>query len=191
MIWAVLAALGVPLWLCAAGILVTVLKNRRLRSRDGDISVRVKPAGRKCWTRGHAVWVSDVFAWRASPAAWNEHLVPVIAVTLRAPDRQEQKQLHRLGDGVQIATLAANGGEPVTVAATAERSTALLGSFQAAHRTRVPDEPSTPSSPTSSSPPTTAPRGSPRTTSAPSPTAPEARSATTSGETTPVLHRRR
>jgi len=41
MIWAILALLGVPLWLCAAGILVVVLNNRRLRNRHGDIPVRV------------------------------------------------------------------------------------------------------------------------------------------------------
>ncbi len=42
MVWAILALLGVPLWICAAGITVLVLKNRGLRNRPGDIPVRVK-----------------------------------------------------------------------------------------------------------------------------------------------------
>jgi hypothetical protein len=84
MIWAILAFLGVPLWLCAAGILVVVLNNRRLRKRHGDIPVRVMRPGKQRWTRGHALWVSDVFAWRGSPAAWNEDLEQIITGSERA-----------------------------------------------------------------------------------------------------------
>jgi hypothetical protein len=68
-IWAILAFVGVPLWLCAIGILMLVFNNRKLRKRPGDIPVRILRPGKKRWTRGHAIWVSDVFAWRASSAA--------------------------------------------------------------------------------------------------------------------------
>jgi hypothetical protein len=74
MIWAILALLGVPLWFCAIAIAVLVFRNRGLRKRPGDIPVRVLRAGKKRWIRAHAIWVSDVFAWRASPASWNEGL---------------------------------------------------------------------------------------------------------------------
>jgi hypothetical protein len=70
MIWAILVLLGVPLWLCAMGILALLLRNRGLRRRPGNVPVRV--LRRKRWSRGHGVWVSDVFAWRGSPAAWQE-----------------------------------------------------------------------------------------------------------------------
>ena len=118
MVWAILIFLGVPLWICVAGITITVLKNRGLQKRPGDIPVRVKPAGKTRWTRGHAIWVSDVFAWRKSPASWNEGLVHVTGVTLRSPSDEEQHKLRRLGDGVQIATLSSEqrrvpgGGQP-------------------------------------------------------------------------------
>ena len=72
MVWAILALLGVPLWVCAAGITVMVLRNRGLRKRPGDIPARAKWPGKTRWTRGHGIWVSDVFAWRGSPAAWSE-----------------------------------------------------------------------------------------------------------------------
>ena len=42
MIWAILAALGVPLWLCAIGIFMLLFNNRRLRKRYGDVPVRVR-----------------------------------------------------------------------------------------------------------------------------------------------------
>ena len=131
MIWAILVFLGVPLWLCAAGILLIILNNRRLRKRHGNIPVRVKRPGKKRWTRGHAIWVSDVFAWRSSPAAWSEDLEQVIGATLRNPDAQERKKLRHLGEGFPIATLLLAEGETLEVAASPEKREALLGPFEA------------------------------------------------------------
>ena len=64
MIWAVLLALGVPLWLCACGILILVFRNRGLQKRPGNVPCKFRPTDKKRWTSGHGVWVSDVFAWR-------------------------------------------------------------------------------------------------------------------------------
>ena len=116
MVWAILLLFGIPLWLCAAGIIVTLDRNRNLRGRHGDIPVRVKRAGKTRWTRGHAIWVSDVFAFRGSPAAWSEELAQVTDLTLRNPNDEERHKLRRLGDGVQIARLSCVGGEPLAVA---------------------------------------------------------------------------
>ena len=131
MIWAILALLGVPLWLCALGILTVVVQNRQLRKRHGDIPVRVHRPGKKRWARSHAIWVSDVFAWRGSPAAWREDLVQVTHATLRAADAGEQKKLHRLGEDPAVATLTLAGGETLKVASRSEQGTALLGPFTA------------------------------------------------------------
>jgi hypothetical protein len=46
MIWAILALLGVPLWLCALGIWALLHRNKSLRQRHGDIPVRVLRAGK-------------------------------------------------------------------------------------------------------------------------------------------------
>lgn len=107
-----------PLWLCATGILVIVLNNRRLRKRHGDI---------------HAIGVSDVFARRGSPVAWNEDLGQVIDARLRTAGPEEQKTLHRLGEGFPIATLATANGDTLAVAGPQAPSTrsALLGPFEA------------------------------------------------------------
>ena len=145
MVWAILIFLGVPLWICAAGIIITVLKNRGLRKRRGDIPVRVKPPGKTRWSRGHAIWVSDVFAWRASPASWNEGLVHVTGVTLRDPSDEERHKLRRLGDDVQIAVLSSADGQPLEVAAEPEKTTALVGPLAAAATSDVPGPPPRPS----------------------------------------------
>jgi hypothetical protein len=129
MIWAILAFLGVPLWLCAVAILLIALNNRKLRKRYGNIPVRVKRPGKERWRRGHAIWVSDVFAWRGSPAAWSEDLAHVADVTQRAPGPEEQKKLHRLGDGLVIATMTPVDGGSFEVAVRSEARTAILGPF--------------------------------------------------------------
>jgi hypothetical protein len=129
MIWAVLALVGVPLWLCAVGILALVYRNKSLRRRHGDIPVRVLHAGKTRWTRGHAVWVSDVFAWRGSPAAWNEDLLHVVGASATVLEPEELRKLHRLGDNPAVATLIADKGEPVRVAAASEHRAALLGPY--------------------------------------------------------------
>ena len=140
MIWAILAALGVPLWLCAAGIFMLVFNNRRLRKRYGDVPVRVRRPGKTRWTRGHAVWVADVFAWRGSPAAWAEELLAVRGATPRDPEPDERKKLHRLDDPV-IVTLTVADGEPVDVAAAREQGSALLGPFARANGTDAVTKP--------------------------------------------------
>jgi hypothetical protein len=129
MIWAVLALLGVPLWLCAFGILGVLYRNKSLRQRHGDIPVRVLRAGKTRWTRGHAVWVSDVFAWRGSPSAWNEDLLHVVGARAGAFEPEELKKLHRLGDNPTVATLTPDVGEPVRVAVASEHRAALLGPY--------------------------------------------------------------
>ena len=129
MIWAILAAIGVPLWLCAIGILVLVFNNRKLRKREGNLPVRVHPPGKKRWTRGHAIWISDVFAWRGSPAAWNEDLLHVSDATLRSTTPEERKKLHGLGDDPELVTLALQTGELLDVAVSQGRGKALLGPF--------------------------------------------------------------
>ena len=119
MIWAILVALGVPLWLCALGILGLLFLNRSLRWRFGDVPVRVLPSGKKRWVRGHAIWVSDVFAWRGSPAAWNEDLLRVISVESHSPTTEEHKRLRRLDDAIVVSMTLTEGGTALVAAGEA------------------------------------------------------------------------
>jgi hypothetical protein len=137
-IWALLLMVGVPLWLCAVAILTLVLRNRGLRRRPGNLPVRVLRPGGAHWTRGHAVWVSDVFAWRGSPATWSEDLAQVVAVTVRGPTAAESKPLHRLGDAPVVAVLSTAEGRTLSVAAAGQNRLTLPGPFGAAANTSVP-----------------------------------------------------
>ena len=129
MVWAALAWVGVPLWLCALGIFALVYRNRALRRRHGDIPVRVLRPGKTRWTRGHAVWVKDVFAWRGSPAAWNEDLELIVDASLADAAPEDLKGLHLMGDAVVVASLTTDDGTGLRVATTAEHALALLGPY--------------------------------------------------------------
>jgi hypothetical protein len=126
-VWAVLFLLGVPLWLCAVGILALVLRNRALRHRAGDLPVRVRRLGHSRWRRAHALWVSDVFVWRASPAAWSEDVRRVTDMRRSEPSGKEAKQLRRLGDGMVLVTLTQEDGGSLEVATDRAHAGLLTG----------------------------------------------------------------
>ena len=133
MVWVILAAVGVPLWLCAVAILTLVLRNRKLRTRPGNVPVRVRRPGKARWVRGHGVWVHDVFVFRGSPAAWKEELIWVSELSLRAPSPEERDGWRQLGDDPIVAVLkpAEAADAPIEVAARGEDRDPLGGPFMA------------------------------------------------------------
>jgi hypothetical protein len=128
-IWIILAALGVPLWLCAIGILVLVFRNRSLRKRGADIPMRLRVDAKGRWIRGHGLWVHDVLGFRGSPAAWNEALLWAASGTTRELTTEEAHKFRRLDQPVAAAFTAADGPgfEAVT---TRQHLPLLLGAFQ-------------------------------------------------------------
>ena len=100
-----------------------------LRKRPGNVPCKFRPADKKRWTSGHGVWVSDVFAWGGSTAAWKSDLAWAAAASARPADDEERKKLHRLGDAPLIASLALAEGGTVEVAARREHRAELLGPF--------------------------------------------------------------
>ena len=75
------------------------------------------------------MWISDVFAWRGSPAAWREDVVQVHSVYLHAPDAEQLKKLRRLGEDLVVASLSLTGGSSIDVATRGEHRAALAGPF--------------------------------------------------------------
>jgi len=132
MIWIILAALGVPLWLCLVAIVTLVMRNRTLRTRGENVPVRRRLAGKTRWRRGHGVWIHDVFAFRGSPAAWSESLDWVATATTRAvTDASEAKKLRRLGERPTVAVLTMVDGSTIEYATSTEHALNLLGPFAA------------------------------------------------------------
>jgi hypothetical protein len=76
------------------------------------------------------VWISDVFAWRGSPAAWSEGLIQVIAASVSPASPEEQKRLHRLGEDPVVATMVTDESTTLRVAVASRDGAAVLGPFQ-------------------------------------------------------------
>ena len=129
MVWAILALIGVPLWLCAVGIFMLVYRNRQLRKRPGNVPVRLRGAEKERWVAGHALWTHDVLAFRGSPAAWTETLEWVSDATSRPAGPDEAKKLHRVGDEPVVVTLTLASGTTLEVAGASEHRSVLLGPF--------------------------------------------------------------
>ena len=129
MIWAILALLGVPLWLCAIGILVLVFRNRGLRKRAADIPMRLRVDAKGRWHRGHGLWVHDVLGFRGSPAAWNEALLWAASGTTRELTSEKAHKFRRLDQPV-AATFTAADGPGFEAVTTRQHLPRLLGAFQ-------------------------------------------------------------
>jgi hypothetical protein len=129
MIWIILAALGVPLWLCAIGIFALVFRNRSLRKRAADIPMRLRVDAKGRWHRGHGLWVHDVLGFRGSPAAWNEALLWAASGTTRELTSQEAHKFRRLDQPV-AATFTAADGLGFEAVTARQHLPLLLGKFQ-------------------------------------------------------------
>ena len=93
--------------------------------------VRLLRPGKTRWVRGHAVWVSDVLAFRGGSAAWSEELVHAVGATIRHAEPGERKALHRLADEPTIGALTTADGETYLVAVAPDRRAGVQGTFTA------------------------------------------------------------
>lgn len=119
---------AVPLWLFVVVVLALVERNRRLRSRPGNVSVRLRTAPGDSWSRGNGVWVDDVFAVRRGIGDRNESFMRVTAVTTRTPAEEEANELRRLEEPV-IATVRLADGGTIEIAVPRQQESLLLGPF--------------------------------------------------------------
>ena len=132
MIWAILALLGVPLWLCAIGILALFFRNRGLRKRAADIPMRLRLDAKGRWHRGHGLWAHDVLGFRGSPATWNEALLWAASATRRELTSEEAHKFRRLDQPV-AATFTAIDGPAFEAVTTRQHLPLLLGPFPQPH----------------------------------------------------------
>ena len=100
MIWALLAVLGVPLWLLAV-LLVAVFRNRRKVLARTDI-FRFVTKTDNGWSRsaGVARWVSDVLIVHKGPALVNTDAAQVVSVDVRGQVDTPIKKLD--GDDIEL-----------------------------------------------------------------------------------------
>lgn len=122
-------ALATALAIGLVALMVVIRRNRALQRRPGDVSVRARLRESGQWVRGHGVWVNDTFAFRRSPAGWQETLLSVTDASARPASEEERVTLHRLGDDPVVATFVLASGGSMAFAARAEDRGRLLGPY--------------------------------------------------------------
>ena len=82
MIWALLAILGVPIWLVAGGLGAAVWSRRRFRAQPGVFRIAVRSAGADSWPRvaSYGRLIRDVFVVNRGLALVRTELFPILDV---------------------------------------------------------------------------------------------------------------
>jgi hypothetical protein len=134
MLIALLAVLGVDLWVVVV-LLAVVLTRRRWVSRQpgafkGAIRVtegEVPGLGTR-WRRGYGRWVRDILVWTRAPFLFRNELV--LAEALAGEARAaEPGEVRRLGKDPAVVRLVVDGGARVEVAASAGGRAQVPGPF--------------------------------------------------------------
>lgn len=126
------AALGAVLTMLVLGtgaLVVTLRRNRALRRRPSNVRAFMRQTDGERWLPGHGVWVNDVFAFRRSPAGWNETILWVTSASARTATEEELSRLRRIEGHPAIATFMLASGGSVAFACHAEDRAELLGPF--------------------------------------------------------------
>jgi Protein of unknown function (DUF2550) len=126
MLIALLAVLGVDLWVIVV-ILAVVLARRRwvshqpgafkgaIRVIDGEV-----PGFRTKWKRGYGRWVRDILVWTKAPFLFRNELL--LASDVRGGEVRAAKlgEVRRLGKHPAVVTLVIDGGARIEVVAPAD-----------------------------------------------------------------------
>jgi hypothetical protein len=116
MIWALLAALGVPLWLVAGMLLIVLWTRRRITHGPGVFKARVKteegslPGLKEKWSAVHAVWAHDVLLLFKGLSRARVQPLPVTAI-VQGP-QPPASQVKGLGEAPRAMRLRLDNGAP-------------------------------------------------------------------------------
>ena len=136
MIWALLAILGVPLWLVIGGLTATLLNRRRFKKQPDVFRMKLRLqegesdfAGEN-WPRmaTYGRWVHDVLMYNKGMA-----LLPTVAIGVQAMEAEAQeadpKEAKGLGDNPVTILLRLDDGSLVHLGVPAEDVDLAKGPF--------------------------------------------------------------
>ena len=136
MVWALLAILGVPLWLVVGGLAASLWSRKKFKETPGVFPAKVRlesgafdGIGDK-WPRmpAYALWVHDVLLLHKGPA-----LVRTLPLPVSASDGivqpAESEQIKWLGDDPIVLALKLDNGAVVQLAAPNEARERAVGPF--------------------------------------------------------------
>ncbi|MGI9667890.1 MAG: hypothetical protein ACR2N2_12485 [Acidimicrobiia bacterium] len=138
MFWALMALLGVPIWLVVGGLVAALLSRRNFQSQPNVFATRVRriEAGLPAkWSHKlHARWVHDVLLANKGLALVVTDAYAIVSVgPAAAPDPGECKGL---GDSPVAMTVQTDEGEAFEIAASRDQAELLALPFD--HDPKLP-----------------------------------------------------
>ncbi len=137
MIWIILAALGIPIWLVLGGLAATLVSRRSFKRRPGVFPVKLRvvsgevAALKDSWPRrgGYAWWVHDVLLVQHGPALLRTDALAVAGVTQTISSRGAD-EIRGLGDAPLVMTLELDGGASIELGAPSDFRGTMVGPFE-------------------------------------------------------------
>jgi hypothetical protein len=134
MLIALLAVLGVNLWVIVVLLAVVLTRKRWVSRQPGAFKGAIRviegdvPGLKAKWKRGYGHWVRDILVWTKAPFLFRNELV--LAEALAGEARAaEPGEVRRLGKHPAVVPLAVEGGARIEVAASADGRERARGPF--------------------------------------------------------------
>jgi hypothetical protein len=142
MLIALLAVLGVNLWVIVALLAVVLSRKRWISHQPGAFKGAIRviegdvPGLRSRWKRGYGRWVRDILVWTKTPLLFRNELVLADGLAGEARDAK-RGEVKRLGKHPAVVQLVVEGGGRIEVAASADAQERAPGPFaEGARETR-------------------------------------------------------
>jgi hypothetical protein len=134
-IWIILAALGIPIWLVLGGLAASLMARRSFKRRAGVFPAKLRLVSgevatlKDSWPRrpGYARWVHDVLLVQHGVALQRTEALGVTS----ASSSRSANDIRGLGDDPLVVTLELDSGASVELAASSEFRTVVVGPFDA------------------------------------------------------------
>jgi hypothetical protein len=134
MLIALLAVLGVDLWVIVVLLAVVLARKRWVSHQPGAFKGAIRviegdvPGLKAKWKRGYGHWVHDILVWTKAPFLFRNELV--LAEALAGEARAAKPgEVRRLGKHPAVVPLAVEGGAQIEVAASADGRERARGPF--------------------------------------------------------------
>ena len=132
MVWALLAILGVPIWLIVGALAVLLFNRRRVKRLPGAFACKLRPlnadpspAGKFSRVSSVGLWAHDVLAVQRGLGLIRTRLLP--AASVEGPHPVAADTIKGLGESVQSIVITLDDGSQVEVAGNAEATALLVG----------------------------------------------------------------
>jgi hypothetical protein len=138
MIWILLAALGIPIWLVLGALGATLLSRRSFKRRPGVFPAKLRVVSgevamlKDSWPRrlGYAWWVHDVLLVQHGVALVRTEAYPVAGLSASSTS-EDTGEIRGLGDAPLLMTLELDSGSSIELAAPADVRHIAVGLFRA------------------------------------------------------------